>query len=101
VGRGLHLRPDLVRVRVRGVIVDVFAQRIVGWHASTTRSTDPVLTCLRMATWQRQHDRHPVLPGQLTHHHDDGSQYTSLRFTEHLALEQRSKRTERKVNGSA
>ena len=27
------------------------------------------------------------LPGQLIHHHDAGSQYTALRFTEHLALE--------------
>jgi putative transposase len=68
-------------------VVDVYAQRIVGWHASTTRTTDLVLTCLRMATWQRQHDGHPVVPGELIHHHDAGSQYTALRFTEHLALE--------------
>jgi hypothetical protein len=26
-------------------VVDVYAQRIVGWHASTTRTTDLVLTC--------------------------------------------------------
>ncbi len=65
----------------------MFAQRIVGWHAATTRTTDLVLTCLRMAVWQRQHEGHPVVPGQLTHHHDAGSQYTSLLFTEHLALE--------------
>ena len=62
-------------------------QRIVGWHASTTRTTDLVLTCLRMAVWQREHDGHPVVPGKLIHHHDAGSQYTALRFTEHLALE--------------
>ena len=31
--------------------------------------------------------RHPVEPGQLIHHSDAGSQYTSIRFTEHLALE--------------
>jgi putative transposase len=68
-------------------LVDVYAQRIVGWHAATTRTTELVLICLRMATWQRQHDGHPVLPGQLTQHHDAGSQYTSLLYTEHLAME--------------
>ena len=68
-------------------VVDVYAQRIVGWHASTTRTTDLVLTCLRMAVWQREHDGHLVIPGQLIHHHDAGSQYTALKFTEHLALE--------------
>jgi putative transposase len=67
-------------------LVDVYAQPI-GWHAATTRTTELVLTCLRMATCQRQHDGHPVLPGQLTQHHDAGSQYTSLLYTEHLAME--------------
>ena len=40
-----------------------------------------------MAVWQREHDSHPVTPGQLINHHDAESQYTALRFTEHLALE--------------
>lgn len=53
-------------------VVDVYAQRIVGWHASTTRTTGVVLTCLRRAVWQRQHDGHPVVPGELIHHHDAG-----------------------------
>ncbi len=68
-------------------IVDVFAQRIVGWHCARTKHTELVLVCLRMATWQREHDGRPVIPGQLVHHNDAGSQYTSVRFTEHLALE--------------
>jgi putative transposase len=68
-------------------LVDVYAQRIVGWHAATTRTTEMVLTCQRMATWQREHDGHPILPGQLTQHHDAGSLYTSLLYTEHLAME--------------
>ena len=68
-------------------LVDVYAQRIVDWPAATTRTTELVLTCLRMATWQREHDGHPVQPGQLTQHHDAGSQYTSLLYTEHLAME--------------
>lgn len=69
-------------------VVDVFAQRIVGWHAATDKRTDLVLTPLRIATWQRDRQGHPVVPGKLLHHSDAGSQYTSIRFTEHLALEQ-------------
>lgn len=40
-------------------IVDVFAQRIVAWHASTSKATDLVMTPLRMAVWQRDHEGHP------------------------------------------
>jgi len=69
-------------------IVDVFAQRIVAWHASTAKATDLVMIPLRMALWQRGREGHPVVPGELIQHSDAGSQYTSLRFTEHLALEQ-------------
>lgn len=69
-------------------IVDVFAQRIVAWHAATSMTTDLVLTTLRMAIWQRDHDGHPIQPGSLRAHSDAGSQYTSLRYTERLALEQ-------------
>jgi putative transposase len=42
---------------------------------------------LRMAIWQRDRDGHPIVPGELIGHADAGSQYTSIRFTEHLALE--------------
>jgi putative transposase len=68
-------------------IVDVFAQRIVAWHAATDKRTDLVLTPLRIALGDRDRHGHAVGPGQLIHHHDAGSQYTSVRFTEHLALE--------------
>jgi putative transposase len=67
-------------------VVDVFAQRIVGWHAATTKVTDLVLTPLRIALWERDRQGTPVEPGQLLHHSDAGSQYTSIRFTEHLEL---------------
>ena len=69
-------------------IVDVFSQRIVAWHAAPTKHTDLVMIPLRMALWERDREGHPVVPGELVQHSDAGSQYTSLRWTEHLALEQ-------------
>ena len=68
-------------------IVDVFAQRICAWHAATVKTTPLVLTPLRMAIWQRDHDGHPITPGELIQHSDAGSQYVAVRFTEHLAQE--------------
>lgn len=68
-------------------IVDVFSQRIVAWHASASKQTDLVMTPLRMAIWQRDHEGHPVVGEELIHHSDAGSQYTSIRFTERLELE--------------
>ncbi len=69
-------------------IVDVFAQRIVAWHASTTKETELVMIPLRMALWERGREGHPAVAGQLIHHSDAGSQYTSIRLTDHLALEE-------------
>lgn len=67
-------------------ILDVFSRRIVAWHAATSKHTDLVMTPLRMALWQRARDGHPVRAGTLIHHSDAGSQYTSIRLTEHLQL---------------
>lgn len=68
-------------------ILDCFAQRIVAWHASTSKATDLVMTPLRMALWQRDREGHPTIAGELIHHSDAGSQYTSIRLAEHLELE--------------
>ncbi len=68
-------------------IIDVFSRRIVAWHASTSKEVSLVTTPLRMALWQRAHDGHPVKDGDLIHHSDAGSQYTSVRLTERLSLE--------------
>jgi putative transposase len=68
-------------------IVDVFSQRIVGWYAATDRRTDLVLTPLRIALWDRDRQGQPIARGALVHHSDAGSQYTSIRFTEHLELQ--------------
>lgn len=69
-------------------IVDVYAQKIVAWHCATSKDVELVMTPLRMATWQREREGHPTQPGELICHSDAGTQYTSLKFTEHLELEQ-------------
>jgi putative transposase len=65
-------------------VVDTFSRRIVGWPAATTKHTELVLAALEMALWQR--DRTGTRPeaGELTHHSDAGSQYTSFALAEHL-----------------
>ncbi|BAK33176.1 putative transposase [Microlunatus phosphovorus NM-1] len=65
-------------------IVDVYAQRIVAWHAATTKHTDLVMIPLRMALWQRGREGHPTEPGQLIHHSDAGSQGGFDRSSQHL-----------------
>ncbi len=52
-----------------------------------SKATELVMTPLRMAIWQRSREDRAVVPGELISHSDAGSQYTALRFTEHLALE--------------
>ncbi|WP_217575869.1 IS3 family transposase [Streptomyces sp. GbtcB7] len=68
-------------------IVDCFSQKIVSWHASVKRDVELVDAPLRMALWRRSHEGTPIERGQLIHHSDAGSQYTSVRFTEHLHIE--------------
>ncbi len=69
-------------------ILDVFSQRVVAWHAQTSKHVDLVMIPLRMALWERDRQGHTVGPHQLIHHSDAGSQYTSIVLTDHLALEQ-------------
>lgn len=66
--------------------IDLYSRAIVGWQASTIKDTPFVEACLQMALWRRDHTGRPVLPGMI-HHSDAGSQYTSIRFTETVALE--------------
>ncbi|TFD13525.1 IS3 family transposase [Cryobacterium sp. TMT1-2-2] len=66
--------------------IDLYSRAIVGWHASTVKDTPFVEVCLNMALWRRDNAGHTVQPG-LIHHSDAGSQYTSIRFTETVALE--------------
>jgi transposase InsO family protein len=59
---------------------DVFSRRIVGWKTSDRCDTDLILGALEYAVWSRD-----VRDGQLIHHSDRGSNYTSFRFTNRLA----------------
>ncbi|MFC5957299.1 IS3 family transposase [Streptomyces pratens] len=65
-------------------VVDTFSRRIVGWSAATSKETRLVLDALEMALWQRDRDQHPHEQGELIHHSDAGSQYTSFALAEHL-----------------
>ena len=65
-------------------VVDTFSRRIMGWSAATVKETVFVLDALEMALWQRDREQHPVIAGELVHHSDAGSQYTSFRLAEHL-----------------
>lgn len=66
--------------------IDLYSRAVVGWSASTTKDVGFVEQCLAMALWRRDHTDRPV-PAGMIHHSDAGSQYTSVRFTETLALE--------------
>jgi len=68
-------------------IVDVFSQRIIAWHAQTSKHTELVMIPLRMSLWERARQGHPVRPRQLRAHSDAGSQYVSLAYTDKLALD--------------
>lgn len=68
-------------------VLDVFAQKIVAWHAATAKDTGLVMTPLRMALWQRGREGHRAERGELICHSDAGSRYTAFRYAEHLELE--------------
>ncbi|RAS59220.1 transposase InsO family protein [Lentzea atacamensis] len=59
---------------------DAFSNRIVGWKTSDRCDTSLVLGALEYAIWSRD-----VRDGQLIHHSDRGSTYTSIRFAQRLA----------------
>lgn len=59
-------------------IIDVFARTIVGWKVSTCMNTQMVLDALDQALCDRDN------PKDVIHHSDKGSQYLSIRYSEHL-----------------
>ena len=68
-------------------VIDCFSHRIVSWSAATAKSTDLVMDAVRMATATRAREGRPLVRDRLIHHSDAGSQYTSIRLTEHLLTE--------------
>lgn len=68
-------------------IVDVFSQRILAWNVTPRQDVSLVETPLRIALRECTRQGHPIEAGQLIHHLDAGSQYTSIRYPEHLELE--------------
>jgi transposase InsO family protein len=80
------VRPWGGRVHV-AFVVDTFTQKIVSRHAATSKPTELVMVPLRMASWQRDREGHPAVPGGLAHHSDTGSRRPSAHLTEHVALE--------------
>ena len=62
-------------------VIDVFAQLIVGWRATTSLTADIALDALEQALHERRLD--PEDP--LVHHSDRGVQYVSIRYTERLS----------------
>ena len=65
-------------------VLDAYARRILGWRAATTMRTELVLDALEQAVWTRQREGVEDLSGLICHH-DAGSQYTSIAYTERLA----------------
>ena len=55
------------------VVLDAWSRKIVGWAMATHLRAELVLDALEMAIGQRR-------PGDVIHHSDQGSQYTSLAF---------------------
>jgi putative transposase len=69
VGGRHHLHSDLCRLFYLAVVLDVFSRRIVGWAMETYLRTELMLKALDMALGQRR-------PTGVSHHSDQGSQYT-------------------------
>jgi putative transposase len=65
-------------------VIDAYSRRILGWRAATSMRTALVLDALEHAVWTRLQQGVDEL-GELVHHSDAGSQYTSIAFTERVA----------------
>ena len=58
-----------------------YSRRIVGWKLSDSCDTDLILGALEYGLWSRD-----VHDGQLIHHSDHGSNYTSIHFGQRARL---------------
>lgn len=69
--------PTLVGFLYLAIVLDVWSRKIVGWSMSSSLATPLVLAALEMAVRQRQ-------PAGTVHHSDQGCQYTSVAYGQHL-----------------
>ncbi len=53
------------------VVLDAFSRRIIGWAMGNDQKAQLVIDAMNMAVTQRK-------PGNIIHHSDQGSQYTSV-----------------------
>ncbi|HLF43564.1 MAG TPA: IS3 family transposase [Acidimicrobiia bacterium] len=61
------------------VVIDAWSRRVIGWSIADHLRTELVVDALDMACWRRK-----PAPGEVIHHADHGSQYTSWAFGQRL-----------------
>jgi len=66
-----------------GFVIDAYARRIVGWSVSTSMTARFVVDAVEQAIWTRGREGRDLTG--LVAHHDHGSQYLSVAYSEHLA----------------
>ena len=66
-------------------VIDAYARRIIGWRSATTMTAQLVLDALEHAVWTRGREGRDVTG--VVAHHDHGSQYTSVAYSERLAAD--------------
>ena len=75
------------------VLLDLYSRRVIGWAMSAKPDQHLTLAALTMAVRQR-----PVHPG-LIHHSDQGAQYSSVAYRQHLTALGITPSMSRKGNG--
>lgn len=66
-------------------VIDAYARRIIGWRTSTSMTAQLVLDAIEHAVWTRAREGREV--DGVIQHHDHGSQYTSVAYSERLAAD--------------
>lgn len=66
-------------------ITDLYGQKIVGFHVADNLSDQIVKDTVAITLFNREQEGHRVRDGELIHHSDHGSNYTSLAVGEQLA----------------
>jgi putative transposase len=64
-------------------VIDAYARRILGWSVATTMTSQLVVDAVEQAVWTRGREGRDL--DGLIAHHDHGTQYLSVAYSEHLA----------------